>query len=79
MIEICGNRETKREARRQAILDAAVELFARRGYRGTGVAALGKRVGMTATGLLYYFGSKERLLTEALTYSEDRFYLTTFH
>ena len=31
-----------------------------------GLAALGDRVGMTATGLLYYFGSKERLLHEVV-------------
>jgi AcrR family transcriptional regulator len=30
------------------------------------LAALGDRVGMTATGLLYYFGSKERLLHEVV-------------
>ena len=41
-------------------------MFAAKGYRGTGVAALGERVGMTATGLLYYFGSKERLLLEVV-------------
>ena len=30
------------------------------------MAALADRVGMTATGLLYYFGSKERLLAEVV-------------
>ncbi len=43
-----------------------MELFAAKGYRGTGVAALADRVGMTATGLLYYFGTKERLLREVV-------------
>jgi AcrR family transcriptional regulator len=60
------NRQRRGDARRQQILDAAVTLFASRGYRGTGVAALADRVGMTATGLLYYFGSKERLLAEVV-------------
>ncbi len=41
-------------------------LFAAKGYRGTGVAALADRVGMTAAGLLYYFGTKERLLREVV-------------
>jgi AcrR family transcriptional regulator len=59
-------RQPRGNIRRQQILDAAVELFAAKGYRGTGVAALGERVGMTATGLLYYFGSKERLLHEVV-------------
>lgn len=60
------NRQARGDLRRQQILDAAVELFAAKGYRGTGVAALAERVGMTATGLLYYFGSKERLLHEVV-------------
>jgi AcrR family transcriptional regulator len=59
-------RQPRGNLRRRQILDAAVELFAAKGYRGTGLAALGDRVGMTATGLLYYFGSKERLLHEVV-------------
>jgi AcrR family transcriptional regulator len=60
------NRQPRGDLRRQQILDAAVELFASKGYRGTGLAALAERVGMTATGLLYYFGTKERLLREVV-------------
>jgi AcrR family transcriptional regulator len=60
------NRQERGRLRRRQILDAAVELFAAKGYRGTGVAALADRVGMTATGLLYYFGTKERLLQEVV-------------
>ena len=60
------NRQPRGDLRRQQIIDAAVELFASKGYRGTGVAALADRVGMTATGLLYYFGTKERLLREVV-------------
>jgi AcrR family transcriptional regulator len=58
--------QARGDLRRQQIIDAAVELFSAKGYRGTGVAALAERVGMTATGLLYYFGSKERLLREVV-------------
>jgi AcrR family transcriptional regulator len=60
------NRQARGTLRRQQILDAAVELFAEKGYRGSGLAALADRVGMTATGLLYYFGTKERLLQEVV-------------
>ncbi len=59
-------RQPRGDLRRQQIIDAAVDLFASKGYRGTGVAALADRVGMTATGLLYYFGTKERLLREVV-------------
>jgi AcrR family transcriptional regulator len=66
------NRQPRGDRRRQQILDAAVELFASKGYRGTGVAALAERVGMTATGMLYYFGSKERLLQEVVAERDRR-------
>lgn len=66
------NRQPRGDRRRQQILDAAVELFASKGYRGTGVAALAERVGMTATGMLYYFGSKERLLLEVVAERDRR-------
>lgn len=59
-------RQERGSMRREQIIEAAVELFSAKGYRGTGVAALAERVGMTATGLLYYFGSKERLLLEVV-------------
>ena len=59
-------RQPRGDLRRQQIIDAVVELFASKGYRGTGVAALADHVGMTATGLLYYFGTKERLLREVV-------------
>ena len=60
------------ELRRQQILDAAVELFSAKGYRGTGLAALAERVGVTATGILYYFGTKERMLQEVVAERDRR-------
>jgi AcrR family transcriptional regulator len=49
-------------ARREQILDAAVELFARRGYRGGGLLELAERVGISHVGILHHFGTKEDLL-----------------
>jgi AcrR family transcriptional regulator len=49
-------------ARREAILDAAVEVFARSGYRAAGLLGLADRLGMTHPGILYHFGTKENLL-----------------
>src|SRR5581483_4379333 len=46
---------------RSAILDAAAEVFARRGYEGAGIAAIARRA-RTATGNVYrYFPGKRRL------------------
>ncbi len=68
-------RQVRGDARRHQILDAAVRLFALHGYQGTGVATLADEVGMTAPGLLYYFGTKERLLVEVVA-ERDRTELT---
>jgi AcrR family transcriptional regulator len=63
-------RQRRGQLRRQQIIDAAIELFSVRGYRGTDIADIAAAVGMTATGLMYYFGSKERLLQEAVAEHE---------
>jgi AcrR family transcriptional regulator len=69
------NRQARGERRRQEILDAAVELFAEKGFRAADVTELAERVGMTRPGVLYYFGDKERLLREALV-ERDRVEVT---
>jgi len=64
--------------RRQQILEAAVEVIVERGVCGTRIADVAKRGGTSAPLVLYYFESKDRLLTEALAFAEDRFYLVIF-
>jgi AcrR family transcriptional regulator len=59
-------RQPRGEARREAILSQAVALFAARGFRGTTITELADRVGMTHPGLLYYFGTKQRLLLDVV-------------
>jgi AcrR family transcriptional regulator len=65
--------------RRLEILEAAVEVIAERGLPDTRIGDVAARAGTSAALVLYYFDSKDRLLTEALTHAEDRFYLQTFH
>lgn len=48
--------------RRLSILDAAVRLFAKRGFRAAGILALAKDVGMSHVGVLHHFGNKDELL-----------------
>ena len=64
--------------RRQQILEAAVEVIAERGVCGARIADVAARGGTSAPLVLYYFESKDKLLTEALAYAEDRFYLAIF-
>jgi AcrR family transcriptional regulator len=54
--------------RREQILDAALALFAESGSRGTSVAAVAARVGITDAGVLYHFRTKEELLLGVLAH-----------
>ena len=57
--------------RREEILDAAVEFFAERGYRGSSFDAVADRAGLTRQGVLHYFPSKKKLMVAILQYRED--------
>jgi AcrR family transcriptional regulator len=43
-----------------------MELFARHGYRGTGMAAIAERAGVPTSSITHHFGTKERLLQAVL-------------
>ncbi len=51
---------------RQRIIDAAVKLFARHGYAGTGMRELAAEAGVNLAMINYFFGSKKGLLKELL-------------
>ncbi|WP_105968005.1 TetR/AcrR family transcriptional regulator [Streptomyces geranii] len=57
--------------RREEILDAALEVFAARGYRRASIDAVAERAGLTRQGVLHYFPSKKRLLQALLQRRED--------
>ena len=59
-------------ARRQEILDRAIEVFADKGAEGTSLRAIAEKVGVTHAALLHYFGSREELLVEVLREGERR-------
>src|ERR1035438_10843946 len=53
---------SKRELRRQAIVDTAASVFARRGYHATGITELCVANDLGKVALYHYIGSKEQLL-----------------
>lgn len=57
-------------ARRQEILDRAIEVFARRGSDKTSLRAIAEEVGVTHAALKHYFGSLEELLVAVYRESE---------
>ena len=64
------------EARRIQMLRAAAELICERGFAETRIADVAKRAGVSSALVIYYFGTRDRLLVDALRYSEESFYST---
>jgi TetR/AcrR family transcriptional repressor of nem operon len=58
---------------RERILDEAARLFREKGVQGVGVDALGEAAGLTHGSLYSQFGSKDRLLAEAVGHAFSRF------
>ena len=68
---------TKSEARRQAILEAAAEVFQEMGFERASMADITARVGYSKATLYSYFASKEELFYEVMTQAtESEFQLT---
>jgi AcrR family transcriptional regulator len=59
------------ETRRKAIIDAAIDLIAVRGSRGTTLADVGEAAGVSRPGVLHHFASKNALL-EAVLETHER-------
>jgi AcrR family transcriptional regulator len=65
------------DVRRDQMLAAAATLIAERGFSDTRIADVAERVGASPALVIYYFGTKDSLLTEALRWSERSFYAAT--
>ena len=59
-------------ARRQRILDAAVELFSARGYRGVSIRELAARAGCSTSNLYHHFSSKYEIFVTLIEGAMDR-------
>jgi AcrR family transcriptional regulator len=62
------------EQRREQILQAALEVIVERGYAETRIADVAERAGTSPALVIYYFKTRDQLLTEAIGYSEDSWY-----
>jgi AcrR family transcriptional regulator len=68
-------RQKQSKDRHQEILEAAARVITDRGLAETRISDIAERCGVSPGLILYYFASKDRLLVEALTYANDKFYL----
>ena len=69
-----ANATSHNERRRSAILRAAAELLGERGFADARVADIAHRAGVSAALVIYYFGTREKLLISALSFAQDMFY-----
>jgi AcrR family transcriptional regulator len=69
-------RQLSAERRRQ-ILEAAAAVVPERGLCDTRIADVAERAGTSPALVIYYFGTRDRLLAEALAFSEQQFYAET--
>lgn len=67
----CGADVTKREAKRQAILDTAYRLFRTQGFDGTSISQINAEVGGSKATIYSHFPSKEDLFVECMTAAVD--------
>ena len=65
--------------RREQMLRAALEVIVERGYADTRIADVAERSGISPALVIYYFKTKDQLLTEAIRYSEDTWYASGQH
>src|SRR4051812_9425320 len=59
-------------ARRQEILDRAIEVFADRGASGTSLRSIAQAIGVSHAALLHYFDSREQLLLAVYEHAERK-------
>jgi len=62
------------DQRREQMLRAALEVIAERGFPDTRIADVAERAGASPALVIYYFKTKDQLLTEAMRFSEDIWY-----
>jgi AcrR family transcriptional regulator len=72
MVGVKGQIQRRGVERRKAIVEAALELFAAKGARGTSIADVAERVGITPPAVLHHFGTKDDLLLAVIEERDRR-------
>ena len=62
------------DSRREQMLRAALEVIAERGYADTRIADVAERIGISPALVIYYFKTKDQLLTESIRYLDNIWY-----
>jgi AcrR family transcriptional regulator len=70
--EMAMTTQVNDDVRRSAILDAAAQLIAERGYHAVRISDIAALVGTSTGAVHYYFPAKQEVLTTALRHAVDR-------
>ena len=62
------------DQRRGQMLQAALDVISERGFADTRIADIAERIGISPALVIYYFKTKDQLLTEAIRHYEDSWY-----
>jgi len=62
------------DQRRAQILDAALDIISERGYAETRIADVAEGAGVSPALVIYYYKTKDQLLTEAIRHYEDTWF-----
>jgi len=62
------------DQRRGQMLTAALDVISERGFADTRIADIADRIGISPALVIYYFKTKDQLLTEAIRHYEDTWY-----
>jgi AcrR family transcriptional regulator len=62
------------DQRRKQMLTAALDVISERGFADTRIADIAERIGLSPALIIYYFKTKDQLLTEAIGHYEDTWY-----
>ncbi len=63
--------QARTAAKRERILDAAMAVFAARGFNNGSLIEIAEQAGMTHAGVLHHFGSKDQLLIAVLDHRDQ--------
>ena len=73
-MRVQANNAGTADQRREQMLRAALDVIAERGYAESRIADVAERAGTSPALVIYYFKTKDQLLTEAIRFSEDSWY-----
>jgi len=69
-----GEVADSQDSRRSQMLRAALDVLVERGFPDTRIADVAERAQVSPALVIYYFKTKDRLLTKAMRYAEDLWY-----